>query len=209
GFAPTQAQDLALRQPHQLQTALLPRADEEPASDDSLTLKDLGRIVLKYKWTLLMVVALCCAVAAIRTFLSTPIYRSTVILQIDRATPRVVRFENDPEQERMGSDDAISMRTQQELLKSRSLAERVIDELRLDNSTPSGQAALTLASARQIGDGAEAPAAEEAGGDYLDRIIAGYRKMTRPSARNAEVLGREAVISRFLDSITVEPVRSS
>src|SRR5690606_14885101 len=91
GFAPTQAQDLALRHPHQLQTGLLPRADDERAGDDSLTLKDLGRIILKYKWTLLMVVALCCAVAAIRTFLSTPIYRSTVILQIDRATPRVVR----------------------------------------------------------------------------------------------------------------------
>lgn len=210
GFAPTQAQDLALRQPHQLQTGLLARPpEEEPAADDSLTLKDLGRILLKYKWTLLMVVALCCAVAAIRTFLSTPIYRSTVILQIERATPRVVRFENDPEQERMGSDDAISMRTQQELLKSRSLAERVIDELRLDNSTPAGQAAVTLAAGVQPGEGAEAGAEEAGGGDYLDRIIAGYRKMTRPSARNAEVLGREAVISRFLDSITVEPVRSS
>ena len=210
GFAPTQAQDLALRQPHQLQTGLLARPpEEEPAADDSLTLKDLGRILLKYKWTLLMVVALCCAVAAIRTFLSTPIYRSTVILQIERATPRVVRFENDPEQERMGSDDAISMRTQQELLKSRSLAERVIDELRLDNSTPAGQAAVTLAAGVQPGEGAEAGAEEAGGGDYLDRIIGGYRKMTRPSARNAEVLGREAVISRFLDSITVEPVRSS
>ena len=91
GFAPTQAQELALRQPNQLQTAL-GRVEEEPVTDDSLTLKDLGRILLKYKWTLLLVVALCCAVAAIRTFLSTPIYRSTVILQIERATPRVVRF---------------------------------------------------------------------------------------------------------------------
>jgi succinoglycan biosynthesis transport protein ExoP len=207
-FAPTQSQELALRQPYQVRTGVA-RVDEEALADDSLTLKDLGRIVLKYKWTLLMVVALCCAVAAIRTFLSTPIYRSSVILQIDRVTPRVVRFENDPEQERAGSDDAISMRTQQELLKSRSLAERVIDELRLDNSTPTGQAGLALATSRQLGDGGATPAAEDPAPDYLDRIIAGYHKMTRPSARDAEVLGREAVIRRFLDSITVEPVRAS
>ncbi|MBE7369420.1 GumC family protein [Ramlibacter pallidus] len=209
GFAPTVANnELALRQPYQLQTGLLPKGEEEQVADDSLTLTDIGRIILKHKWTLLLVISLACAIAAIRTFLSTPVYRSTVILQIERATPRVVRFENDPEQER-SSDDAVSMRTQQELLKSRSLAERVIDELRLDSSTPSGQAALTLSPARQLGEGAEAPADDEAGGDYLGRLMQGYKKMTKPSTRNAEVLGREAVVRRFLNSVTVEPVRSS
>src|SRR3954465_10278851 len=166
GFAPTVTQELALRQPYQVQTAQA-RQEEEQLGDDSLTLTDIGRIILKHKWTLLMVIALACTVAAIRTFLSTPIYRSTVILQIDRQSPRVVRFENDPEQERMGSDDAISMRTQQELLKSRSLAERVIDELRLDHSTPSGQAALSLNPANRLGKDEEA-AAEDHKGDYLD-----------------------------------------
>ena len=208
GFAPTVSGELAVRQPFQLQTGAA-RAEEEQIGDDSLTLTDIGRIILKHKWTLLMVVALACAVAAIRTFLSTPIYRSTVILQIDRATPRVVRFENDPDQDRMAADDAVSMRTQQELLKSRSLAERVIDELRLDQSTPTGQAPLSLAAARQLGQEAAGEGGEEAKGDYLDRLISGYRKMTSPSVRNTEVLGREAVIRRFLESVTVEPVRSS
>ena len=208
GFAPTQANELAVRQPYQVQTEV-GRSEEEQVADDSLTLTDIARIVLKHKWTLLLVIALACAVAAIRTFLSTPIYRSTVILQIEKATPRVVRFENDPEQERMGGDDAISMRTQQELLKSRSLAERVIDELRLDHSTATGQAALSLSPARQLGNDGPSGTAEENKGDYLDRVIAGYRKMTKPSVRNPEVIGREAVVNRFLNSLTVEPVRSS
>src|SRR5437763_10135908 len=150
GFAPTVTDALAVRQPYQVQAGYT-RTEEEPIGDDSLTLTDIGRIVLKHKWTLLLVIALACAVAAIRTFLSTPIYRSTVILQIDQSTPRVVRFEKDPEQERMGGDDAIAMRTQQELLKSRSLAERVIDELRLDQSNPSAQATVSLALAQQAG----------------------------------------------------------
>ncbi|MDP2326437.1 MAG: Wzz/FepE/Etk N-terminal domain-containing protein, partial [Gammaproteobacteria bacterium] len=77
---------LALRQPYRLQTAV-ERQQEEQVADDSLTLTDLLRIVLKHKWTLLVVIALACAVAAVRTFLSTPVYRSTVILQIDRVAP--------------------------------------------------------------------------------------------------------------------------
>lgn len=207
GFAPTVTNDLALRQPYQLQPGFV-RPEEDQVAEDSLTLTDIWRILLKHKWTLLLVVLLACAVAAIRTFLSTPIYRSTVIMQIERAMPRVVRFENDPEQERLGGDDAFSMRTQQELLKSRSLAERVIDELRLDQSTPGGQVPVTLAPSRQLGEdgaAAEPPATR----DYLDRIIAGYRKMTSPSSTSREVLGREAVIQRFLGSVTVEPVRGS
>ena len=184
------------------------RAEEEPASEDSITLKDLGRIVLKHKWTLLLVIGLTLMAAAVRTFLSTPVYRSTVILQIDRSSPRVVRFENDPEQERLGSDDAVSMRTQQELLKSRSLAERVIDELRLDRSSARAQANLTLDTVAPANED-ESQAQPEQKADYLDRLLAGYRKMTSPTSRSTEVLGREAVIKEFLDSVTVEPVRSS
>ena len=198
---------VALREAYELQVGY-GRPEEEPLAGDSLTLKDLGRIVLKYKWTLLLVVGMALMAAAVKTFLSTPVYRSTVILQIDRATPRVVRFENDPEQERLGNDDAISMRTQQELLKSRSLAERVIDELRLDRSGARAQNSLALDSAPTVTE--ENPQSGlETKGDYLDRLIAGYRKMTNPSSRSNEVLGREAVIGEFLGSLTVEPVRSS
>jgi capsular exopolysaccharide synthesis family protein len=199
------ANEVALRQSFALQTGVV-RTEEEQIGDDSLTLKDLGRIILKHKWTLLTVILIACAAATIRTLLSTPVYRSTVILQIDRGTPRVVRFESDPEQERLGTDDLVAMRTQQELLKSRSLAERVIDELRLDQSVPAGQGTPGLT--KQLGGDGSATA-EEVKGDYLARLVNGYRKMTTPSTKNVEVLGRDAVIRRFLESLTVEPVRNS
>ena len=67
GFAPTQANELALRQQYQLQPGMA-RAEEEQVGDDSLTLTDIGRIILKHKWTLLLVIALACAVAAIASF---------------------------------------------------------------------------------------------------------------------------------------------
>lgn len=208
GFAPTVANELALRQPHQLQVGAV-RSDEDQVGDDSLTLTDIGRIVYKHKWTLLLVIALGATVAAVRTFLSTPVYRSSVVLQIEQVTPRVVQFQGDPDQTSRG-DDAASIRTQQQLLRSRSLAERVIDELRLDTSTSNGQAGLNLSPARQLGAAGDAAAAgESATPDYLDRIISGYRKLTRPSIQSPDVLGREGVVRQFLGSVSVEPVVGS
>lgn len=206
GFAPTQANELAVRQSYQLQTGVISRPEEEHVADDSLTLRDIGRILLKHKWTLLLIVALACAVAAIRTFLSTPIYRSTVILQIDQASPRVVRFDKDPDQDRQAGGDDASIRTQQELLRSRSLAERVIDDLHLDQS---GSSPLALTPGSQMGRHEVEAAPQDLKGDYLGRLIAGYRKMTHPSTKSVEVLGREAIISRFLNALAVEPVRGS
>ena len=198
---------VALRQPYRLQTAI-ERQQEEQVTDESLTLTDLLRIVLKHKWTLLLVIFLACSVAAVRTFLSTPIYRSTVILQIDRAAQRVVSFNNDVDREQP-TEEPGSLTTQVELLKSRSLAERVIDELRLDQSLP----ASNPVAAEKSGPPAAEPKAGEpalaARGDYLERIVIGYRKLMNPSTRSTEVLGRDAVLRGFLDSLTVEPIRNS
>ncbi|RYE75971.1 MAG: exopolysaccharide biosynthesis protein, partial [Hyphomicrobiales bacterium] len=168
---------------------------------------DIGRIILKHKWTLLVVVVLAISAAAIRTFLSTPVYRSTVVLQIDRVSPRVVRFDADPEQERLGSDDVVAMRTQHELLKSRSLAERVIDELRLDQSVQRARVAGDARTRPSGTDTADEPTAADS--DYLERLISGYRKLTTPSAQREETLDRDEVVKQFLASVTVEPVRSS
>jgi succinoglycan biosynthesis transport protein ExoP len=207
GLPPPAGTALALQQPYRLQTAL-ERQHEEQATDESLTFTDLLRIVLKHKWTLLIVILLACAAAAVRTFLSTPVYRSTVILQIERVAPRVVSFNNevDPDQAAASSDEATSLRTQYELLKSRSLAERVIDELRLDQSKPAPTAGGTEAVAEPD---STSDAGGDAKGDYLERIVSGFRKLTSPTTRDTEVLGREKVIRTFLKALTVEPVRSS
>jgi polysaccharide biosynthesis transport protein len=198
---------VALRQPYRLQTAV-ERAHEEHAPDDSLTLTDLLRIVAKHKWTLLTVILLACGAALIRSFLSTPLYRSTVILQIERAAPRVVSFNNEADADQRGVDEATSLKTQIELLKSRSLAERVIDELRLDQSKPAvpvagPEAAIPLAGERAIEPG------EEDKGDFLDRIFSGYSKFLNPTTQNPEVLTRDKVVRTFLKLQTVEPVRNS
>jgi succinoglycan biosynthesis transport protein ExoP len=196
---------LAFQQPYRLQPAL-ERPDEEQAGDESLTLTDLLHIVLKHKWTLLIVILLACAVAAVRTLLSTPIYRSTVVLQIERVAPPVVKFNNDMDQYQGYVDEEMSQKTQYQLLKSESLAERVIDELKLDQSKPTAAAYGTEPT-----PSSETTASESEGvkGDYLERIVSGYRKLTSPNTRDTVALDRDAVIGSFLGALTVEPVRSS
>ena len=198
---------LALHQPYRLQTAAERQQDEEVA-DESLNLTDLLRIVSKHKWTLVTVMLLAGAVAAVQTFLSTPIYRSSVILQIERVAPRVVNFNNeaDPEQ---GSDEGTSLRTQYELLKSRSLAERVIDELNLDQSAKNAPPANGENTATKMIEGGRGDQGVVDKADYLERILFGYRTLMNPSTRNSGVLERAEIVRDFLKAVTVEPVRSS
>jgi succinoglycan biosynthesis transport protein ExoP len=195
---------LTLRHPYQLHTAL-ERQKEEDENSDSLHLTELLRIVLKHKWTLLAVVLLAASVAAVRTLLATPVYRSTVTLQIERVAPRVVSFNNDTDQEQGWTDENMSLKTQYELLRSRSLAERVIDELRLGQSpgaTLLSDNAAPLASEEQ-------PAIKKPPTGMLDRLVSGYDKLTSPATDDTKVLSRESVVGSFLGSLSVEPIRNS
>ncbi|ROZ66346.1 polysaccharide biosynthesis tyrosine autokinase [Ramlibacter sp. WS9] len=189
---------MALHRPYQLQVGTDNVGGDEAASS-ALTLTDLLRIVLKHKWTLLAVLLVAGSVSVVRTLLSTPVYRSTLTLQIEKSAPRVVNFNNDLDQEPY-SDEFTLLKTQYELLRSRSLAERVVDELRLERPKATAPA--------KVGQPTDAkPAAQSTG--YIDRIVGGYRKLTMPANADSEVLSREGVIGGFLGSLTIEPVRNS
>jgi capsular exopolysaccharide synthesis family protein len=203
---PPHSTSLAVQQPYRLQTTL-ERQREEQAGDESLTLTDLLHIVLKHKWTLLMVMLVACAVATVRTLLSTPIYRSTAVLQIERVAPPVVRFSSDMDQYQGYVDEEMSQKTQYQLLKSESLAERVIDELKLDQSKPTAAADGTDPAAGS--DTAAVETGEGVASSYLERIVSGYRKLTSPNTRDTVALDRDAVIASFLGALTVEPIRRS
>lgn len=203
--------ELALLQPYVLQTALDRRAEEE---DDAtvLTLSDLVGIVLKHKWTLLLVVLVSTGIAGINTFLLRPTYRATTVLQIDRAPARIVDFNRgDLDQEQAAIDDFVGLRTQYELLRSRSLAERVIEELQLDRAKPASLAPRAAGAGPKVEEaGAKAAAASAPAPDgYIGRIISGYRKLSTPAITDSEVLGREAVVGAFLGALAVDPVPNS
>lgn len=194
---------LAIRTPTALSTHVLAQAPAE--FDDSLHLRDLIRILFKRKWWIVSAVALGFALATLLALLQRPIYRATTAIQIDRAAARVVDYKDGTANTENGGyyyDEREFLLTQIEVLKSKALAERVMEGLRLDLDRK--PAVRDGAAVLREGD------KEATGGDgYIDRIMATLRKRREPSIKDERVLDRESVIASLRSSLLVEPVRNS
>ncbi|MBK7720598.1 MAG: hypothetical protein IPJ36_19420 [Simplicispira sp.] len=139
-----------------------PSLQEE--DDDTLDLRDLWRMVVKHKGLLVSVALVGLLAAVLLSFIKTPLYLATTTVQVDKRAARVVKFaqEADANQD---VDERTALGTQLELLKSRVLAERVIDELQLDRQgllMPTAAAAEGEAPALADGE-ADAPEATRLG----------------------------------------------
>ncbi len=100
--------------------------------EDGLDLKEYWAVIVRHKFTIILFVVIALVASAIATSLQTPVYRSSVKLQIDREAARVVNFEGVTPREAAYSFDFYE--TQYQLLKSRGLAKRVIEQLGLESS---------------------------------------------------------------------------
>ncbi len=109
------------------------RQAEAPASDE-INLLDYWAILVKRRWTVIGLALLMLFAAFVNTLLTTPIFRAGATIQIDRETLNVVNVEGVTPQG--ATNDWEFYETQYQLLRSRSLAERVASQLRL-GSDPS------------------------------------------------------------------------
>jgi succinoglycan biosynthesis transport protein ExoP len=225
-FLPTQPPQrttaLSLREAAMLQTGVL-RDTATDTADDSLDIKALLRILNKYKWLLLAFALLGLAASVVKTLTSTPLYQASSTVQIERPPGRIVSFNRDVDSSQ-DYDDYLALPTQIELLRSRALAERVIDELNLDRSRSQapapgvlGGASSPASAAGGLAAGPRPPASSADRdapwwfflGDLKDRTVAGYENLGKPSVSDQQVLGREAVVGSFMGAVKIEPVRGS
>lgn len=88
------------------------------------------RLFLKHKWVIAGVVVAACALGLVTTMLKTPIYSAVTRIQIDLKPMKVIDGGTQQQNDNVSLDD---LWTQYELLKSRSLAERVASNLHLAN----------------------------------------------------------------------------
>jgi polysaccharide biosynthesis transport protein len=99
--------------------------------DDEFDLLAYWRMVVKRRWMIAGIVALVVAIALIRTLMTPPTYRATVVMQIETETMQIMDVQGiSPVR---GYDPDFSQ-TQIQLLQSRSLAERVAGDLNLAGS---------------------------------------------------------------------------
>ena len=197
--------------PEQPRNALVIRPDNmlapyvvaAPATeiDDSLHLRDLLRIIYKRKWWILSITLLMLVVATLNTLMETPLYRATTTIQIDRTAQRVVDYRDATGQAEQ-YDDGSFLQTQFELLRSKALAERVMETLRLDlDRKPS--AGATAAT----GQSKDEEVTERS--DWIGRIMTTLRKRSEPSVKDMQTLDRESVIGSLRGSMQVDPIPNS
>ena len=98
--------------------------------EESPRLLDYWHIILKRRWAVLTCLLVIFSTVAIGTFKQKPIYAGRILIEVNPEEPQVLNFQQI--QPTGASWDVQSYReTQYKILKSRSLAERVVRDLRL------------------------------------------------------------------------------
>jgi uncharacterized protein involved in exopolysaccharide biosynthesis len=100
-------------------------------SDEEVHLRDYLRVILKRRWMIAMVFLVIVTTVTIRTLNMDPVYRATTQILIDKENPNVVNIE---EVVGINAADRDYYQTQYEILKSKSVALKVIKDLDLKNS---------------------------------------------------------------------------
>jgi polysaccharide biosynthesis transport protein len=165
--------------------------DREVERDkDEIDLLHYWHLLLKRRWTVLGMLGIVVATTLVATLLMTPIYRSTVLLQIDRDTIQVVEVEGLAPMEG-GAGDRDFYQTQYELLQSRGLALRAMEELGLGDGGAADERLLQPSSWQ-----------------LLSRRIFGAPAAPDPDAK-VDPGHERAVLAAFREGLLIEPVRNS
>lgn len=117
------------------------RHDDARAEAESVGfgLRELLRILNKRKLLIASIVMASLTIGFVRVLMQTPLYTATVRLQIDRSVAKVVESGNVTPVEAGGFDGYDFLKTQFELLRSHSLAERVVSMTGLANNTKASE----------------------------------------------------------------------
>ena len=167
--------------------------------DDAIHLRDLWRVVVKRKWVVLSVFLIVVATALVVTLMATPMFRASITLKVEREASKVIDVKGGPVlPEEYGDLDFY--RTQYELLKSRTLAERVVRHLDLRQRAAAAPPPPPWWSAwwTQTWSGLTGRGAPDGDNPAPDARLA-----------DAAQAANAAAVAAFQGSLTVEPIRSS
>jgi succinoglycan biosynthesis transport protein ExoP len=118
---------------HESSTAGDQRRSERGGDDSTFDIAAYWHMAIKHRLTIVGCFLGSIAIGATLTLLTTPVYTAQATLQIDREAARIIATEDVTPRENMAQGEEF-FQTQYGLLRSRSLAERVIENLGLARS---------------------------------------------------------------------------
>ena len=142
------------------------------------------RVVIRWRWIILGILAASLVLGLLATVLATPKYTATSLVEISRQQDRVVNVQ-DVRQESSNPADQEFYQTQYALLRSRSLAERVVKDLKLADN----EAFLTMFHVKSAA------------------LLAGNDRGPK-SAQQRATLERDAA-DALIDHVGIDPIRGS
>jgi exopolysaccharide transport family protein len=163
---------------------------------------DYLRVLSKHRWVAITSFLLIVLSVAVHTFTVTPIYRATVQILIENEDPNVISFQEVLEQTQRTSD---YYQTQYRILESRALARRTLGALDLwahPQLNPGGGTDRAWSPVAMVRGAAGAV------GGWVAGWFASGDAPVEPAAID-ETAGQSAAIDRFLQGLTVTPVRNS
>ncbi len=174
-------------------TAALSSADQ---LDQTLHLRDLLRVFLKRKWTILAIFAISALFSVVLTYLAAPVYRASTTIQIDKNTAQVTNYKDITPVETYDYDSGDFYYTNYELLKSRALAERAAEDIGLRKN-------------RSALDAEPVKATDESAGHLIRNFFNRIRGIPEPVQVDQATMQDHAIVGAIQGSLTVEPVRRS
>ena len=186
-----------VREPRRASTSYGPKDDVIGARE--VHLLDYVRVVYKRRWTAITVFLLVFGTVTVYTFTATPIFEAKARLLIETEERNVVSFKQVVDEDQTRVD---YYQTQYNILQSRVLARRTLDQLKLWDTQPFGGAVDSSFSFRRTLLGA--PAA-----------VAGlFRKSDDKVAPNQmpgadETTAQSRAIDIFIGHLAVAPIRNS
>jgi len=173
----------------------------EPAAfdddEDAIDLRKYWNVIVHRKWTIIITLIVVVIGALIKTYTTTPTYRAKLLLQIERpsGSRNVLGFEGAKSESPYSYD---FYATQYELLKSRSLAKRVVDQLGLDMATVEKKADKSTSFIADLKRGIREFIGADEKADTEEKMPAG----DGPRRKS----GMEGVV---LGGLTVQPIKNS
>ncbi len=163
--------------------------------NEDVHLIDYVKVLYKRRWTALTAFVIVVLSVSVYTFTATPIYEARVQILIEKEASNVVTFKEAIEQNQITDD---YYQTQYKLLQSRVLARRTLDALNLWNHqqfNPKPNDSLT------VGKIVRAPVV----------LVSGWFRSSKPIEPRLpdESKVQSSTIDRFLNDLTVSPIRNS